>query len=646
MEYILRIAVHEDCWERQLQGLLDVCRKTPVKEIMLMEESHQIMTSPFVREKHQRMAAIYAQMANAFARAGIRHSINLVTCVGHGDNLVPKNQLLPFKKFVVDSLQESHAVYCIADKNWVNYTAEICALYAATKPAKLMIDDDFRSLNHSAEYGCFCSLHADMVSKLVGRKISQQELLCAVCGSSDDAQQIKTAWMQVNFDAQLCAARTIEKAVHAVSPETQVGLMNSGEPAHSVQGRDMNALLYAFSGGKQCLSRPSGGAYSDALHAHAVDMHQTMALSMSAITHDTFWLSEVENYPNTLYTKSKTITKLHMKMHALCGADALSLNFYDYLATPYELQGEYAEIINDAAEGVEKIEQLRKGKALCGVGIPWRKDAAQHKINRCGGLDELMPKRPLDLLLPLLGIPVQFKQAQTNVLLSDDVLCYQPKELEKMLSGGLLIDNIAAEHLCRMGFGDALGCTPCGHVEGPCAEKIVDERYGGIWTGTLFCTNWESARRSGAGITKLSLAPQAIEICSLVDYEKEYLAPAITLYDNKFGGRVCVMAAPISDYGWLFRARSVLMQSIFRTMPGCAELPFVAGGANLAPFYYYDASAKKGLLAVMNCGLDTETAVLPEIFSVENALDITDNTLFEIKPVSAKFYCTHLVQGE
>lgn len=55
--------------------------------------------------------------------------------------------------------------------------------------------------------------------------------------------------MRVNFAAQLRAAKAVERAVHAVSPKTQVGLMNSGEPAHSVQGRDMDALLRAFSGG-------------------------------------------------------------------------------------------------------------------------------------------------------------------------------------------------------------------------------------------------------------------------------------------------------------------------------------------------------------------------------------------------------------
>ena len=73
MEYILRVAVHEDAWQRQLGELLELCARTPIREVMLMEESHQILTSPFPRKKHERMAAVYARMAEAFAAAGVRY---------------------------------------------------------------------------------------------------------------------------------------------------------------------------------------------------------------------------------------------------------------------------------------------------------------------------------------------------------------------------------------------------------------------------------------------------------------------------------------------------------------------------------------------------------------------------------------------
>ena len=70
MEYILRVAVHEDAWRRQLTELLSLFESTPIREVMLMEESHKILMSAFPREKHLRMAAIYNEMARAFEKAG------------------------------------------------------------------------------------------------------------------------------------------------------------------------------------------------------------------------------------------------------------------------------------------------------------------------------------------------------------------------------------------------------------------------------------------------------------------------------------------------------------------------------------------------------------------------------------------------
>ncbi|WP_173022389.1 hypothetical protein, partial [Ruthenibacterium lactatiformans] len=82
-----------------------------------------------------------------------------------------------------------------------------------------------------------------------------------------------------------------------------------------------------------------------------------------------------------------------------------------------------------------------------------------------------------------------------------------------------------------------------------------------------------------------------------------------------------------------------LLRGLLRGMPGCAELPFVEGDANLAPFYYEDAQGG-GLLGLVNCGLDDARAVLPDGLRLENALDDTDTEPLRLSPVSVKFYRT------
>ena len=151
-----------------------------------------------------------------------------------------------------------------------------------------------------------------------------------------------------------------------------------------------------------------------------------------------------------------------------------------------------------------------------------------------------------------------------------------------------MVDNIAAEHLCAMGFAPLLGCAPDGRIEGPCVEQISSAEYARQWAGTLLCTDWEAVRREGAWITRFAAAAGAQEICRLLDEEKQYLAPALIRFENALGGIVCVLAAPVRTLGWLCRGR----------------------------------------------------AVLPDGLRLENALDGTDAEPLRLSPVSVKFYRT------
>ena len=236
MNYILRAVIHEDQWERQLEDIIWVCHEAGIEEVYLKEQCHQILMSPFPMEKHCRMAEIYGKMAERLREERITYSINLATSVGHVDCRLKDKDLLPYGKFTGESLQPADSVYCILDEGWQNYIASVCAVYASTHPTVLMVDDDFRSLNHSAAFGCFCPIHAKAVSEKLGRELDSGQLLAAVTRNSEEGRSVRRAWLEVNFEGQKKAAAGIEQAVHRVDPAIRIGLMNSGEAAHALQG--------------------------------------------------------------------------------------------------------------------------------------------------------------------------------------------------------------------------------------------------------------------------------------------------------------------------------------------------------------------------------------------------------------------------
>ncbi len=85
MSYILRIAIHEKSWERQLSEIIQLCKDVNIEEVYLMEQCHQVIMSPYPISKHKRMANIYKKMKVELERNGIIYSVNIATIIGHCD---------------------------------------------------------------------------------------------------------------------------------------------------------------------------------------------------------------------------------------------------------------------------------------------------------------------------------------------------------------------------------------------------------------------------------------------------------------------------------------------------------------------------------------------------------------------------------
>lgn len=613
MRYILRQTIHASSWKRQLEEILELVKQVPIEEVMLMEQSHQIVMVPYTIEKHREMITIYQQMADTLKAHHIDYSINIATIVGHSDAPVEAKDVLPFQKFVGEDLKERHAIYCIGDKNWQAYAAEVVKLYAHTHPKRIMIDDDFRSLNHSVQFGCFCDLHLNDLRKEMNLPSSFQalNLVNALLGKDSRELELKQAWQKVNFNYQKEAAYKIEQAIHSVDPNIEVGLMNSGEQAHSLQGREMSELLQIFAGeNRKALSRPAGGVYADGVHAQIINMHQMPALSVHASKVDTTWVSEVENWPHSRYIKSLTITKLQMMMHALVGMDALTLNLYDYLATPHHLEAGYAALLKELKEPLSVLQRVRKGKTLKGVSLPWKANYSSVQVNRSHTFNDLYPRRPLDLLLPQMGIPTQFEASKVNILLGDEVSAFTDVEIENLLSKSLLLDNVAAELLIQRGFESALGIKIKGLITSACVERLTDPLYSGLYHNCDLPTNWFRMDVQGDHISLFETSTSAKTLSHFINPDNQIIGPALVLFENDLGGKVAILAQAVQELAYLHRGKSLQIQAVLKWMGASHSQFWIEDKVNIAPFIYEDD--QEGLYVLVNTGLDVETIRLPK----------------------------------
>ena len=90
MKYWLRKVIFEDRWQEQLEELIGLCGRAQIDGVLLMEESHLLLMSPWPLEKHRRMAGIYRRMGERLKQEGIWFGVSIVCLVGRTDMEVPE----------------------------------------------------------------------------------------------------------------------------------------------------------------------------------------------------------------------------------------------------------------------------------------------------------------------------------------------------------------------------------------------------------------------------------------------------------------------------------------------------------------------------------------------------------------------------
>lgn len=605
--------IFEDRWEAQLAELIEFHQDSGVAEVLFLEQSHQMLASPWPLDKHRRMAAIYAKMASVLRKHGVGVGVNIASIVGHSDADVPSHLKLPFQKVVDDELKEAHACYCILDTKWQDYASEVCSIYAdAVKPNRLFIDDDFRPLNHRRFMGCFCPLHAAAVSAVFGQKVDPSKLLSHFKGNSPVDFQVRRYWQDVHAEAEIAVVSRLKNAVASVSPDTQFGLMANVEQSHSMTGRQIKRLLAAMkSPNNRPLCRPGGSFYADSnliqdklfWHAHF------LGLSVSQMSTDTEIVSEIEGYPHTRFLRSLKVLETELFMHAICGAEKFTLNLFDYVASPMRLEPGYGKLLRALRPDLEKIVALRKDKVPCGLAIPWKSDMAAH-ISYVPGPGEknpggIYPDRSACELMTQLGIPIQYQTGQCNVLQREEPRAFSDEEIRRMLSGGLLLDSTAAMELQKRGFGDFLGCQ----IESlphnaAILERLDDADFAGPFVGTFCNTKWMSLPPRSA-IHKL--IPNGGKVISqFVGFELEEVSPGTICYENSIGGRIVVFGAPVNPNTWQFTNRAYWIRQLVRWASRESVPVMIEDAVNVGPFYFEDTKTGEGLLAVVSSSLDEQ----------------------------------------
>ncbi|MEV6104334.1 hypothetical protein AB0M28_06395 [Streptomyces sp. NPDC051940] len=580
-------------------ALAKVCQEVGVDEVVLLLGAEQLHTGHLAGPEEDRWYEAAAEAHRVLTDAGLDVSLNPWVTVGHADR--GRVDALGFAPMESPTGRRAAAQASFACPRWRDWLYAHYGRFAELGFRVLWLEDDFRYHNHAPLDwgGGFEPLMLERLTRLTGAPATREEVVAAVTAPGPP-HPWRALLQQVWRTAQLEVAERLAQVVQERSGgRSQLGLMSSLPAAHSVEGRDWDALFTALSAQRGVTHRPHFAPYSDTPARSLASAVWSLEMQRALRPRYADCEPEIENWPHTTWSKSDTQTWSEMVTAQLSGADALLLNVHPTHAERAEDFPHIDGLLRRSRPALDWVAGRRPAPAVTlGVGLPWRQDtAARLPTGAAGRLAELAadPEPAAGFLLGY-GVPVTAGPAPVQALFGRLAHVFDDEELRAMLRGGLLLDGVAAAVLTERGFGDLLGVRATAvvgraeHVEpGPYAVEAAE--------GALLSVDVQPA------LARLDPLPGARLVTRIETPDGRHWGAGRCHYVNELGGRVAVLAATApaelarSDEG------RRLVHAAVRFLEGDdPRLPLVSGAPHLIPRASHSPAGHR--LAVANGSAD------------------------------------------
>jgi len=503
--------------------------------------------SPLLQKTEEFMER-YRALRDVVAPDGIRGGILIQSLINHGDR-GKSNKNVPFQGITGSDGTTCKNCFCPMDKGFQDYARNIVTLMARENPEFLLIDDDFRMSNHKpVTKGCFCNLHMDTFNQRFGHNMSREEL-GAILDSDDEQAEIRKQWDDILRDGLLDMCHVIRTAIDAVNPAIRSGVcMTRKESGHA------EPVINALAGNARPLVRVCNANYLEG----APHDSSTILLKASRwkryIPENAEVISESDTCPHHLYSMSATGLRHQIAASLLGGTEGAKLWITDTRNGEMGDGENYRRMLAESRDFFETLCDFSKTVEWEGPSIVYPPLSAHLHPTPTEDNPHGDNGTAWGAALSHLGIAfIEVDDAPVRIMSGDGPSHFDKETLESFFGGGLLLDGAAAKQLCDMGFGELMGVT----VENdriPYAYEWFDpaNAVNGTAGGKrhLWGHNFEHKRLTPLD-EKVQIASRYMDTPWFQASEETYVAPAVTLYQNRLGGRVAVFARPVHgrDHG-------------------------------------------------------------------------------------------------
>ena len=614
-QYIFRFCCDPGFNDREeTEALLRLVKEADIDDVCVFANVQELNTGHMTYDEQEVWLRLMEDLRQKLKPRGITLSVNQWHSVMHADlgKSLPAHQ--PFRPMVDPYGHEAALCVCPLCGEWQRYIGGLYARYARLDASILWVEDDFRLHNHHPLVwgGCFCDVHMRIYSEKAGKPLTREEFVAGILrpGAPHPYRKI---WLDTARETMLSAARAIAEAVRAVHPTVKIGLMSSVPQVHAAEGRDWHSLLRTLAAGMPPVCRVHLPAYQEmAPGAYMNRFHLVSMLCAALLPEHTEIYPELENYPYSLFSKSRRFTRFQLLSALPLRPKGMTIDLYDLNGNGIVPEDGYEAMLRQVKPFLNRMQQSGafQGKPL-GVRVLVSPDSSYTLHTEKGeDMEELYPQDSFfGGLLPALGIPFAYEtspdQAGETVAISGQVLRnFSAAQIEKLFAENIVLMNgDAATALTDMGLGRLAGIQSLRWMAQNGGEYTYEETLPGhAYRGRERAR--ASAVLSASDAVAVEYLPDAQirSFTAFYDSFRRRTAPGQTLINGRvllfpFGHIKGPMELPPM---LLSAARQEILQHMLR----CAgsKLPMVEKTPYLPPYGYETEDAR--WLYLINASMD------------------------------------------
>ena len=515
----------------ETEALMRFVEEADIDDVAVFANVEEINTGHMDEAEQQVYIDLMRDLQARLTPKGITLSVNQWHSIMHADlgKRLRGNQ--HFRLMVDGNGKQADLCVCPMDNEWKRYIAGVYARYAVLHPEILWVEDDFRYHNHDPLTwgGCFCDEHMKLYSRKAGKTFSREEFIKGVL-QPGKVHLYRKIWLDT-CNEELCkTAVVIREAVHAIAPESKVGLMSSVPHVHAAEGRSWHKLLAAFAGGNKPVNRVHLPGYTEGAAWNYLQNFNMVSMACRALLpKETLVYPELENYPYSRFTKSNRFTRFQLLSALPLNLAGITIDLFDLNGNGIVWEEGYQDTLRKTKPYLNGLTVRRVFDAPPkGVCVMINEKASYFLHTKKGeSMEELYPHEVFFAgLLPAMGVPYRYC---TDPAVSGEVVAISGQYLRGMTAEQIkalfdhnfvILNGDAIDTLFGLGLGVLAGMKNIRWHK----QNGGDYAFEQVTNGREYCGI--AVARASAVIS----ASDAVEI----EYEKDAQVQEYTAFYDSF----------------------------------------------------------------------------------------------------------------